>query len=168
MENLQSRECIRKYILACLPGIRKSLLADDGARDRRYGERVVTFDDVASMAMTLPASAELDRRGSRTWSVKTNTFAWERPFTKADIKRFGHTTAPTGPILAVRVDDLDEKEAVLAVADDGFFTIPHFDGFPAVLIQLDVASHDEVREAVIDAWMSCAPPALVERYLGRG
>jgi len=80
---------------------------------------------------------------------------------------FGAEPPPEGPILAVRVEDLSEKEAVLAAHRDAFFTIPHFDGFSAVLIQLAVAPKGELREAVTDAWLACAPPALAKQYLRR-
>jgi len=128
---------------------------------------VANFDDVAELAAELPGGTEGERHGNRTWFVADKAFAWERPFSKADLRRFGAEPPPDGPILAVRVEDLSEKEAVLAAHGDAFFTIPHFDGFSAVLIQLAIASEEELREAVTDAWLACAPPALAEQYLQR-
>jgi hypothetical protein len=128
---------------------------------------VVSMDDVAKIATALPEVSAGERRGSRVWSVRANSFAWERPFTKADIKRFGDQAAPTGPIVAVRVADLGEKEAILASATKGFFTISHFDNYPAFLIQLDQVSKKAMREALVDGWLTCAPPALAEAYLKR-
>ena len=133
----------------------------------RYGTGVANFDDVAELAAELPGGTEGERHGNRTWFVADKAFAWERPFSKADLRRFGAEPPPDGPILAVRVEDLSEKEAVLAAHGDAFFTIPHFDGFSAVLIQLAIASEEELREAVTDAWLACAPPALAEQYLQR-
>jgi hypothetical protein len=126
---------------------------------------VVTTDEVAELASALPEVTVGVRRESRVWSVREKAFAWDRPFNKADIKRFGDAPIPAGPILAVRVADLHEKEAVLAAGRRGFFTIDHFDGYAAILIQLDKASRRSVGEALIDGWLSKAPAALVEGYL---
>jgi hypothetical protein len=127
----------------------------------------MTVADVARMACELPEVTEGERHGTRTWSVAGKGFAWERPFSKADIKRFGDTVPPGGPILAARVADLDEKDAVLAEGRAGFFTIPHFDGYSAVLIQLNTVSASDLREAILEAWLSCAPPPLARPYLER-
>jgi hypothetical protein len=132
---------------------------------------VVSLDEVARMATALPEVVETERYGNKAWSVPGATkrggpkvFAWERSFSKADIRRYGDETPPEGPILAIRVADLHEKEAVLAANPDAFFTIPHFDGFAAVLVQLDEVSEAALREAVLDGWLACAAPELAERY----
>ena len=127
---------------------------------------MATIDDVAQMAMSLPEVTEGESRGQRTWSVARKAFAWERPFSKADLRRFGDETPPAGPIVAVRVEDLIEKEAVLAEHTKGFFTIPHFDGYAAVLIQLEKVTKRAFREAILDGWRACAPrgwPSITSR-----
>jgi hypothetical protein len=125
---------------------------------------MLTFDDAASMAMELPSVTEGERYGNRTWFVTNKAFAWERPFTKADIKRFGTDLPPSGPILAVAVGDLDEKKAMLAQGTNGVFTIAHFEGYAAVLIQLNVATKRALREAIVDAWLATAPRILADEY----
>ena len=120
------------------------------------------MDEVARMALELPEVAEGERHGNRTWSVAGKTFAWERAFSKADVRRFGDAQPPDGPILAVRVADLGEKEAVLAAQPKAFFTIPHFDGYSAVLIQLKTVTRGPLREALVDGWLACAPPRLAD------
>ena len=109
---------------------------------------MITLDAAARIAEALPDVTEGERHGRRTWFVNGKAFAWERGFTKADIRRFGDETPPDGDILAVRVADLGEKEAVLAAGQAGFFTIPHFDGFAAVLDRFAVMRDMEQRVVV--------------------
>jgi hypothetical protein len=128
---------------------------------------VASIEDVARLAVELPGVTVGERFGHRSWAVASKAFAWERPFSKADIRRFGAAKPPEGPILAVRVADLAEKEAVLATASDAFFTIPHFNGYAAVLIQLQRVEMRELEEAVLDAWFACAPEELADAYRSR-
>lgn len=128
---------------------------------------MVSIDDVARIALELPEVTEGARHGNRTWSVAGKGFAWERPFSKADVRRFGVATPPEGPILAVRVEDLSEKEAVLAAQPKAFFTIPHFDGYSAVLIQLKAVTRRALREAIVDGWLACAPRELADEYIAQ-
>jgi len=128
---------------------------------------MVRIDDVERIVADLPEVTEGERFGHRTWFVAGKAFAWERPFSKADIRRFGEESPPTGPILAVRVEDLGEKEAVLAAQPRAFFTIPHFNGFAAVLIQLETVTKRALREALIDGWLAVAPAGLADAFIER-
>jgi hypothetical protein len=129
--------------------------------------RVATIDEVARLALALPEVSEGEHHGRRTWSVRGKGFAWERPFSKADIRRYGEETPPDGPILAIRVADLGEKDAMLAENPKAFFTIPHFNGYPAILVHLKKVTGKALREALLDGWLACAPPALTDAYVDR-
>jgi hypothetical protein len=124
---------------------------------------MVGVEEAARMALDLPEVTEGERHGNRTWFVAGTAFGVERPFSKADIRRFADASPPDGPTLAVRVADLGEKEAVLA-AEEAFLTIPHFDGYAAVLIQLNAVTKRTLREAIIDGWLACAPPNAADEY----
>ena len=121
-----------------------------------------TLDDVAAIALALPGTTEEERSsGGRAWTVGTTTYAWERAFSKADVRRFGDAAVPPPPIVAIRVDDLGDKEAVLAAGHRGVFTIPHFDGYAAVLVELRLVGRRVLRQLLEDGWAAGAPASLL-------
>ena len=91
----------------------------------------------------------------------------ERPFSKADIRRFGDATPPSGPILAVRVERSWREGGSTRCPGHGLLYDPHFDGYAAVLIQLRVVGTRALREALLDGWLSCAPRGLAADYIAR-
>lgn len=121
----------------------------------------LTFSSVHELAMKLPDASVGTRWNTRTWIVNDRGFAWERPLRKSDLERLGDTPPPAGDILGVRTEDLDAKDALLAMDLPGFFTIAHFNGFPAVLIALKEARASDVRAAIVQAHRAVAamPPA---------
>lgn len=126
---------------------------------------MLTLDDIATMALALPSVTEGTSWGNRSWSVGKTSFAWERPLTKADIKRLAGEPLPAGPIVAVKVDDLAEKAAVLEQGIRGVFTIAHFDNFPAVLVQLPLVRKGAMGALIVDAWLCSAPTKMADDYL---
>jgi hypothetical protein len=126
---------------------------------------VATWDEVRRLAVALPEVAELEVRGLRRWKVKDKLFVWERPLRRADREALGDS-APDGPILGARVEHEVAKQALLADDPEVFFTTPHFDGYPAVLVRLDRISADDLREVITEAWLVRAPKRLAAEYPG--
>ena len=127
---------------------------------------MATWNDVRRIARTLPDVVEETSFGNAAWKVKKKLFAWERPLRKSDLKALGDS-APSGPILGLRTDSLEMKDVLLQHDRGVFFTTPHFDGYPAVLVQLDRISIAELKNAMIDAWLASAPERLAEEFLAR-
>jgi hypothetical protein len=144
---------------------------------------MVTFDDVARIALALPGTEETTSYGNTSWAVqsggttsrgtgaKSKGFVWERPLSKKDRKLLTEAgeieVPPDEVILAARVEDLAEKEAVLAEHGDAVFTTPHFNGYPAVLVRLDRVDEPLLQEIVTSAWLAVAPKKLAEEFTGR-
>ena len=123
----------------------------------------MTFDKVDAFAMKLPGVTVGTRWAQRTWMIEGKAFAWERPLSKADVKRFGDEPPPAGEILAVTVENLDAKDALLAMSLPGFFTMAHFNGYAAVLIALRQARTKDVRAAILDAFRTAAASLPIAR-----
>jgi hypothetical protein len=124
---------------------------------------MATFDDVARLALAMPEAVEVESRGMRQWKVSDKLFVWERPLRRSDLEALGDA-APDGPILGARVEHVGAKEALIADDPDVFFTTPHFDGYPAILVQLDRIGAEDLREVVVEAWLCRAPKRLAESF----
>jgi len=126
---------------------------------------MATWDQVRDVALALPETAERSSRdGVLEWRVKDKSFAWERPLRRGDLQALGDA-APDGPILAVWLPDLGEKEALLAEDPDVYFTTPHFDGYRIILIRLERIAAPELRELLADSWLQRAPKRLARVYI---
>jgi hypothetical protein len=123
-----------------------------------------SWDDVRRIALGLPETSERLSHGSAMWRVKDKGFVWERPLRAADLRALGDT-APMGPILGARVEHLGAKEALLAEDPDVYFTTPHFDGYPAVLVRLEEIEPKDLEELIVEAWLARAPKRLAEEYI---
>jgi hypothetical protein len=125
---------------------------------------MATWDDVRRLALSLPETSERVARERASWRVRDKLFVWERPLRPSDLRALGEG-APEGPILGARVEHLGAKEAILADDPGVYFTTPHFDGYPAVLVRLDRISLPELEELIVDAWLCRAPKRLADQYV---
>ena len=125
---------------------------------------MATWGEVRRRALALPETSERLSRALRQWRVKDKLFVWERPLRRADIEALGDD-APDGPILGARVEHLGAKEALLANDEGVFFTTPHFDGYPAILVRLDRIAIDGLQEVIVEAWLARAPKRLAKAYV---
>ena len=125
---------------------------------------MATWDDVRRIALSLPETSEQLSRGLPQWRVKDKGFVWERPLRRADLEALGDK-APDGPILGARVEHLVAKEALLADDPSVYFTTPHFDGYPAILVRLERIGLEDLHELIVEAWLARAPARLAKTYV---
>jgi hypothetical protein len=125
---------------------------------------MASWDDVRRIALALPETSERVGHGVCQWRVKDKLFVWERPLRGKEIEALG-AAAPSGAIVAARVEHLGAKEALLADDPRVFFTTPHFDGYPAILARLEHIAVADLGELITEAWLARAPKRLVEAYL---
>jgi len=123
---------------------------------------MATWKDVKALALALPETTEHVSMGMMQWKVKDKLFVWQRPLRKSDLAALGED-APEGPIVALRVAHEGKKQALIERDPEVFFTIPHFDGYPAILVLLDKIGRAELKKLIVDAWTVRAPATLRTR-----
>lgn len=125
---------------------------------------MATWDDVARVVGELPLTEE---RAPHEWRVGKKLIAWERPLRTSDHQALTALgiAPPQGDILAVRVADEGVKFALIADEPAVYFTTPHFDGYPAVLVRLEAIDELGLRELIVEAWLTQAPKRLVQEFL---
>ena len=124
------------------------------------------WDDVRRLALALPETSEGTAHGNTAWRVRNKLFVWDRPLRSKDLEALGET-APTGPVLGARVEHLVAKEALLADDPAVYFTTPHFDGYPAVLVALERIAAADLEELIVEAWLCRAPKRLARDHAER-
>ncbi|MGA7052315.1 MAG: MmcQ/YjbR family DNA-binding protein [Mycobacterium sp.] len=125
---------------------------------------MATWSDVARIVDGLPLSAE---QSPHDWRVGKKLVAWERPLRPSDREALAAdgSEPPDGDILGVRVADEGVKFALVADEPEVYFTTPHFDGYPAVLVKLAEIEVDDLEELITEAWLTQAPKKLVQEFL---
>ena len=124
---------------------------------------MASWDDVRRIALALPGAEEDTTHGGAAWKVRKKLFVWERPLRRSDLEALG-SDAPGGPILGARVEHEVAKEAMLADESGAFFTTPHFDGYPIVLVKLEEVGADLLEEVIVEAWLCRAPKRMAQQY----
>ena len=125
---------------------------------------MATWTDVTRLMKALPAVVRTPAK--REWRVGKKSFAWERPLRRADHEALG-PDAPSGAILAVHIP-LEGKALLLASVPEVYFTTPHFDGYPAILVRLPVIPVDDLRELLQQSWLARAPKKLAAAFVDAG
>jgi hypothetical protein len=119
-------------------------------------------EDVRRIALALPETSE----GEEGFGFSVRNKGKQKGFVWAWNERVeqGKPRVARSDVVAIRVADRYEKEALLLSGEEKFFTEPHYNGFPAVLVRLPLIDVDELEELIIGAWYCQAPRALVESF----
>ena len=129
---------------------------------------MATWSDVRRITQTLPGTTEdHSSSGKMWWIVSRKGYAWERPLRKSDIEALGKR-APKGAVLGLKTADLEMKDVLLASNPKVFFTTPHFDGYPAVLVRIPALARldrDELEDLVVEAWLTRAQKRVAKAWL---
>jgi hypothetical protein len=118
--------------------------------------------DVRRLALSLPETSE-DAEGFAV-RVSGKAFAWGW-MERIDPKR---ARVPNSDVLAVRVENELEKQSLLALDTDVFFTEPHYNGYPAVLVRLPAIDLELLEKVLTDAWRTKAPRRLLNAFNAGG
>src|SRR4051794_34973991 len=120
---------------------------------------MATWDDVARIVDGLPLTVEA---APHDWRVGKKLMAWGRPLRKSDREAMARAgiEPPAGDILGVRVADEGIKFALVADEPEVYFTTPHFDGYPAVLVKLAEIGICDLEDLITEAWLTHAPKKL--------
>jgi hypothetical protein len=131
---------------------------------REHNRDVATWNDVARIVGELALTSE---PSPHEWRVGKKLLAWERPLRPSDREALARSgvQAPEGDILGVRVSDEGVKFALIADEPGVYFTTPHFDGYPAVLLRLDEIAVRDLVEVITEGWLTQAPKKLVQEFL---
>lgn len=124
---------------------------------------MATLEDVRRIAVAMPEAVEVAKPQGVQWKVKDRLFVWERPLRSGDLDALGDA-APDGPVIAARIADEGVKHALIASDPAVYFTVPHFDGYNAILVRLDGIEVAELTELITEAWLDRAPPRLRKAY----
>jgi hypothetical protein len=123
---------------------------------------VADQEDVRRIALTLPETTE----GEDHFAFSVRTRSKPKGFVWAWNERIApkKPRVPRTDVVAIRVASTLDKEALLALDGKKFFTEPHYNGFPAILVRLPLIDVDELEELLVEAWRCQAPRALVAEW----
>lgn len=106
-------------------------------------------DDLRRLALSLPETTEQPSYGTAGFRVRDRLFARLRP---------------EGDAVVLWCAALEEKLVLMAAAPSKFFSTPHYDGHPTVLVRLHEIDQDELWEVVAESWRVRAPRSLRSRF----
>jgi hypothetical protein len=128
---------------------------------------VVTHDDIRRIALTLPGAVE---EGGAQFAIGVPVKGKMKGFVWAWLERVHPKKArvPSDAVVAVRVSDLAEKDLLINAEPSKYFTEPHYNGYPAVLVRLAEVSADDMDALLRTGWHAVAsPPAQKKRKATR-